>query len=174
MHNQHTPASAARSKILEGQLDGEKVCWMNGMAGTGKTMITNTLCSILDQSNELSASFFCTRSIPACRDVKLILPTIHTSSRGSPIHSEAHYCRFWIVIQMYIPRCCQCNLNTWYSEPAGIVVVVDALDECEYSDGAEQYWIIYSRAHQTYPSSSHIEQTGVPYSSRITKSALKT
>ncbi|KDN34403.1 hypothetical protein RSAG8_12502, partial [Rhizoctonia solani AG-8 WAC10335] len=64
--------------------DGEKVCWINGMAGTGKTTITNTLCSTLDKSHELGASFFCTRLIPACRDVKLILPTIaHQLARFS-------------------------------------------------------------------------------------------
>ncbi|CAE6483295.1 unnamed protein product, partial [Rhizoctonia solani] len=46
-----------------------RTCWMNGMAGTGKTTIAYSICERLDATCELGASFFCSRSIPECRQV---------------------------------------------------------------------------------------------------------
>ncbi|KDN41554.1 hypothetical protein RSAG8_07355, partial [Rhizoctonia solani AG-8 WAC10335] len=54
----------------------EPIYWINGMAGTGKTTIAYTLCAQLETTNELAASFFCTRLIPECRSVQLIIPAI--------------------------------------------------------------------------------------------------
>ncbi|KAH7341262.1 hypothetical protein B0J17DRAFT_254610 [Rhizoctonia solani] len=53
-----------------------KIYWMNGMAGTGKTTITYTLCKQLEESKQLGAYFFCSRASPDCRDVNKIVPTI--------------------------------------------------------------------------------------------------
>ncbi|KAF7346682.1 hypothetical protein MSAN_01806000 [Mycena sanguinolenta] len=47
-----------------------------GMAGTGKTTIAQTICSILHKAGNLGASFFCSRSSIQTRDGKLIAPTI--------------------------------------------------------------------------------------------------
>ncbi|EUC53476.1 vegetative incompatibility protein HET-E-1, partial [Rhizoctonia solani AG-3 Rhs1AP] len=56
--------------------DAGRTCWMNGMAGTGKTTIAYTVCTTLEQASALGASFFCSRIIPECRQVKHIIPTI--------------------------------------------------------------------------------------------------
>ncbi|CAE6513217.1 unnamed protein product, partial [Rhizoctonia solani] len=50
--------------------------WVSGMAGTGKTTIAYTLCQRLDANHRLGASFFCSRLLPECRDVNLIIPSI--------------------------------------------------------------------------------------------------
>ncbi|CAE6517378.1 unnamed protein product [Rhizoctonia solani] len=127
--------------------DGEKVCWMNGMAGTGKTTIANTLCSLLASHHELGASFFCSRSLPSCRDVRLIFPTIayqlarfsspfrnalsQALERDPDIHTKVIQVQFEHMI-----------LEPWQSVmsslPTNIVVVIDALDECEDANGVEQ------------------------------------
>ncbi|CAE7067214.1 unnamed protein product [Rhizoctonia solani] len=127
--------------------NGEKVCWINGMAGTGKTTIANTLCSTLDKNHELGASFFCTRLIPTCRNFKLILPTIaHQLARFSipfqgallqvleqdpEVHSKAPRVQFKRMILEPLQ-------NAMKSLPANVVVVIDALDECDDGDGVEQ------------------------------------
>ncbi|CAE6492659.1 unnamed protein product, partial [Rhizoctonia solani] len=127
--------------------DGRKVCWMSGMAGTGKTTITNTLCSTLDQNYELGASFFCTRSLPACRDVKLILPTIayqlarfsgpfrgalvHVLDRDPDVHTKALRVQFQRMILEPLQ-------DVRGSLPNNLVVVIDALDECDDGNGVEQ------------------------------------
>ncbi|CUA73613.1 Notchless protein homolog 1 [Xenopus laevis] [Rhizoctonia solani] len=54
------------------------IYWMNGMAGTGKTTIAYSLCErlVIESKHELGASFFCSRSLPECRDVGRIIPSI--------------------------------------------------------------------------------------------------
>ncbi|QRW24524.1 glycine dehydrogenase [Rhizoctonia solani] len=56
--------------------DAGKTCWMNGMAGTGKTTIAYSVCSGLEKASQLGASFFCSRVIPECRQVRRIIPSI--------------------------------------------------------------------------------------------------
>ena len=56
---------------------GPNVCWMNGMAGTGKSAIAHSFCKILEEKQMLGASFFCSRSASQeLRDASLIIPTI--------------------------------------------------------------------------------------------------
>ncbi|KAG8742670.1 hypothetical protein FRC10_001026 [Ceratobasidium sp. 414] len=57
-------------------VNGPKVYWMNGMAGTGKTTIAYSFCERLDDTKQLAASFFCSRHLPGCRDPTRIVPTI--------------------------------------------------------------------------------------------------
>ncbi|KAL5631871.1 hypothetical protein ACGC1H_000043 [Rhizoctonia solani] len=130
---------------------GENVCWMNGMAGTGKTTITNTLCSTLDQNYELGASFFCTRSLPACRDVKLILPTIayqlarfsdpfrgallQVLDRDPDVHTKVLRVQFQRIILEPLR-------DVKGSLPTNLVVVIDALDECDDGNGVEQILVV--------------------------------
>jgi hypothetical protein len=62
-----------------------KVYWLVGMAGTGKSTILHTLCEILDGKNMLGASFFCSRGSENTRNARLIVPTIaHSLASTSP------------------------------------------------------------------------------------------
>ncbi|CAE6411947.1 unnamed protein product [Rhizoctonia solani] len=56
--------------------DAGCVYWLNGMAGTGKTTIAYSLCTKLESKRQLTASFFCSRLLPECRDVQRIIPSI--------------------------------------------------------------------------------------------------
>ncbi|CAE6455467.1 unnamed protein product, partial [Rhizoctonia solani] len=128
-------------------LGEEKVCWINGMAGTGKTTIMNTLCSTLDKNHELGASFFCTRLIPACRDVKFILPTIayqlarfsapfrsallQVLEQDPDVHSKVPRVQFKRMILEPLQQ-------VKSSLPTKTVIVIDALDECDDGNGVEQ------------------------------------
>ena len=68
-----------------------KVCWLHGMAGTGKTSIAHTLSERLDEKQMLGASFFCSRSASEeVRNASLIVPTIaFTLSQASPLLRSA-------------------------------------------------------------------------------------
>ncbi|CUA72683.1 Envelope glycoprotein B [Rhizoctonia solani] len=134
-------------KAWKDKPDGQNVCWISGMAGTGKTTITNTLCATLDQNYELGASFFCTRSIPACRDVKHILPTIayqlarfsdpfrgalvQVLDRDPDVHTKEPRTQFQRMILEPLH-------SVRGSLPTKIVIVIDALDECNDGKGVEQ------------------------------------
>ncbi|KAG9122071.1 hypothetical protein FRC07_001695, partial [Ceratobasidium sp. 392] len=135
-----------RELVLQGLLDwandphGAKVYWMNGMAGTGKTTIAYSFCGKLEQSRQLGASFFCSRSLPDCRDGGRIVPTLayQLACTFGPYRDAV--CR---ILGEY-PDVGVSNANTQFEKllrvplaqlksalPSGLlVVVIDALDEC--------------------------------------------
>ncbi|CAE6380630.1 unnamed protein product [Rhizoctonia solani] len=125
----------------------QPVYWINGMAGTGKTAIAYTLCDELDKTDELAASFFCTRLLPKCRDIRLIIPAIayqltrfsypfrHALSKVVEVDPMAHTRDLKHQFHTLITSPLEMVLDTL---PPGIVVVIDALDECEDRDNIEK------------------------------------
>ncbi|KAF8705999.1 WD40 repeat-like protein, partial [Rhizoctonia solani] len=123
------------------------IYWMNGMAGTGKTTIGYSLCEELDACRKLAASFFCPRLLPECRDINLVVPTIaYQLARSShsfrcalsnileqdpDIHTILPYIQFDALISKPL-------LEMKYSLPENLVVVIDALDECESKDSTRR------------------------------------
>ncbi|CEL52787.1 hypothetical protein RSOLAG1IB_11131 [Rhizoctonia solani AG-1 IB] len=121
--------------------------WMNGMAGTGKTTITHSVCTELDKTFQLGASFFCSRTIPECKQVKYIIPSIayqlarfshgfrdelaqalesdpDACSRASNIQYQNLIARPLEAVQAYLPT--------------KFIVVIDAVDECENDNAVGQ------------------------------------
>ncbi|KAF8693111.1 WD40 repeat-like protein, partial [Rhizoctonia solani] len=117
----------------------ENLFWLNGMAGTGKTTIAYTLCTELDSDRKLAASFFCSRLVPECRDVNLIIPSIayqlaHVSKpfyyalsraleRDPDAHARLLHIQFDTLIASPLAE-------VKATLPENMVVVIDALDEC--------------------------------------------
>ena len=68
-----------------------KVCWLHGMAGTGKTSIAHSLSERLDEKQMLGASVFCSQSASGeVRNASLTVPTIaFTLSQASPLLRSA-------------------------------------------------------------------------------------
>ncbi|KAG8764561.1 hypothetical protein FRC12_008024 [Ceratobasidium sp. 428] len=120
--------------------NGAKIYWMNGMAGTGKTTIAYSFCGRLKASHQLAASFFCSRSLPDCRDEARILPTISYQLARTIRPFQNILCR----ILGEDPDAGARNATTQFEKlvrdplreiidqiPAGLlVIVIDALDEC--------------------------------------------
>ena len=64
---------------LERWLEDEKaqrVFWLNGLAGTGKTTITQTFAEISFADGNLGASFFCSRDFEYRSNLQVIFPTL--------------------------------------------------------------------------------------------------
>ncbi|KAG8686224.1 hypothetical protein FRC11_009323, partial [Ceratobasidium sp. 423] len=114
--------------------------WMNGMAGTGKTTIAYSLCQELDSSFRLAASFFCSRLPPECRDINQIIPSVAYQlarmshpfravlssllDKDPDVHIRLPHRQFDALIA-------QPFLEVKDTLPDNLVVVIDALDECE-------------------------------------------
>ncbi|KAB5591588.1 Lissencephaly-1 [Ceratobasidium theobromae] len=124
-----------------------KIFYLNGMAGTGKTTISNTLCASLDGEHGLGASFFCTRQLPECRKVDIIFPSIAYQlarfshpfraalSQALEEDPDAHA----LTLRAQFERMILGPLHkVEASFPANVVVVIDALDECEDAGGVGQ------------------------------------
>ena len=119
-----------------------KVCWLNGMAGTGKTSIAHTLSERLDKDHMLGASFFCARSASQdVRDAYLIIPTVAAklAQTSPPLRSEMARAiekepelgslhtlltQIRLLLVEPIQRALSPSITTYK------IVVIDALDEC--------------------------------------------
>ncbi|KAB5591856.1 Vegetative incompatibility protein HET-E-1 [Ceratobasidium theobromae] len=124
--------------------NGAKVFWMSGMAGTGKTTLAYSLCEWLEMNNQFGASFFCSRTSSSCSDFSRIVPTIaHQLAQCSPPFRSA--LRQALIensevggqnIVLQFKELLQEPLSKSEAEISkGLVVVIDALDECGNKDG---------------------------------------
>ncbi|KAJ3503171.1 hypothetical protein NMY22_g18339 [Coprinellus aureogranulatus] len=59
--------------------DSNHAFWLNGIAGTGKTAVAETLCSQLSDRGLLGASFFCSIKVKDLSDVHHIIPSLAKS-----------------------------------------------------------------------------------------------
>ncbi|KAG9089912.1 hypothetical protein FRC06_001307, partial [Ceratobasidium sp. 370] len=125
----------------------QKVYWLNGIAGTGKTTIAYSLCEYLENSGKPAASFFCSRGSPECRDVKCIFPSVSYQlarlSRpfrcavSSALAQDPGVCNRPIDEQF--KRLLAMPLeNVGHTFGVDVVIVIDGLEECEATDGANQ------------------------------------
>ncbi|CAE6419124.1 unnamed protein product [Rhizoctonia solani] len=123
------------------------VYWMNGMPGTGKTTIACTFSERLEDRKLLAASFFCTRSSADCKNVARIVPTIAYQLARYSIPFQSALCE----VLGQDPDLGTRNMAKQFERllreplasvkdaiPANLVVVVDALDECEDRHGVER------------------------------------
>ncbi|CAE6363553.1 unnamed protein product, partial [Rhizoctonia solani] len=118
--------------------------WLNGMAGTGKTTIAYSVCAELDEERRLVASFFCSRSIPECRDVGRIMPTIAYQLAEFSWPFRSMLSRALQRNPDLLKRSMEDQLEHLIIRPLvqvqetlaeSLVIVIDALDECEDYDG---------------------------------------
>ncbi|KAB5589314.1 Vegetative incompatibility protein HET-E-1 [Ceratobasidium theobromae] len=134
--------------------NAEKVFWMDGMAGTGKTTIACTLAQVLQVRGQLAASFFCTRSSPECRDANRIVPTIvyQLARHSTPFQSALGRA------MEKNPDAAASNISAQFEHllkdplleakdklPNNMVVVIDALDECQDSQVVSQVLDVFFR-----------------------------
>ena len=122
---------------------GTQVYWMNGMEGAGKTTILFSLCKWLDESTLLGGNYFCSRISSSCRDVNNIVPTLaYQLAQYSPAF-RSMLCK---VLEEK-PQSSKLDVRWQFEKlfqepmqavkaaiPENVVVVIDALDECENGD----------------------------------------
>src|SRR5712672_2035088 len=55
---------------------GQRVFWLNGLAGTGKSTIAQTFAERMFAEGRLGASFFCSRDVVDRSNLQTIFPTL--------------------------------------------------------------------------------------------------
>ncbi|KAL5633866.1 hypothetical protein ACGC1H_005901 [Rhizoctonia solani] len=119
---------------------------MNGMAGTGKTTIACTFSEWLERHELLAASFFCTRTSADCKDAARIIPTIVYQLARYSASFQSTLCSILSAEPTAASKNISKQFERLLKEPLqkakdkmldNLVVVIDALDECDNHNGVE-------------------------------------
>ena len=121
--------------------DQPPVYWLNGLAGTGKSTISQTIAERTFADARLGASFFCSRDFEDRSDLKLIFPTIAVQlARTYP-----EFRSIFVPLVQSDPEIAYESLygqmNRLIVQPlmkaaVPTVIVIDALDECKDDEPA--------------------------------------
>ena len=132
------------------------IFWLNGLAGTGKSTIVQTVAKRLFADNRLGASFFCSRGVEDRSTLQLIFPTLafqlaqrYPDFRSSLIpllQSNPEITHESLRDQME-------NLLVGPLQSAAIstVIVIDALDECNDEDPESAILLVLGKSISKIP-----------------------
>lgn len=119
----------------------ERILWLNGMAGTGKTTISRTVARNLDENGYLGASYFFSRGQADLDSATKLVPTIANQLANKIPILRRYICE---AIATHRNICERTMADQWKElvvKPLSkvetqrttptIVILVDALDECD-------------------------------------------
>ena len=121
--------------------DKPPVYWLNGLAGTGKSTIAQTIAERMFADGRLGASFFCSRDFSDRRDLQFIFPTL-------AVQLARRYIEFRSIFIPLVQSDPGVAYESLYNQMNKLIVqpldksaistliVIDALDECKDEDPA--------------------------------------
>ena len=135
---------------------GQRVFWLNGLAGTGKSTIAQTFAETSFADGGLGASFFCSRDFEARSNLQAIFPTLafQLAYRYPPFRKE--------LVQV-LKACPDVGQESLCSQMEKLIVgplqtthistliIIDALDECKDEEPASAILSILSRYMDQVP-----------------------
>ena len=129
---------------------GQRVFWLNGLAGTGKSTIAQTFAEITFAEGKLGASFFCSRDFEDRSNIQAIFPTLafQLAYRYPQFREE--------LLQVLradpgIGRESLCSqmekviVGPFKAARISTLIIIDALDECKDKEPASAILSILSR-----------------------------
>ena len=136
--------------------DKSPIFWLNGLAGTGKSTIVQTIAERLFTNDCLGASFFCSRGFEDRNNLQLIFPTLafqlaqqYPEFRSSLIpllrsNPDIIHESLWDQMQMFLVEPLQ-------TTGISTVIVIDALDECKDEDPESAILLVLGRSVSEIP-----------------------
>ena len=125
------------NKIESWAKDFEKspVFWLNGLAGTGKSTIAQTIAERFFAEESLGASFFCSRDFEDRSDLHFIFPTLAFQLAHKYPNFRSHYVSLLRSNPDVVHESLYSQMQRLIVEPlqttgVSTVIVIDALDEC--------------------------------------------
>ena len=116
--------------------DTSPVFWLNGLAGTGKSTIAQTIAERLFAEGRLGASFFCSRDFEDRRNLRSIFPTLAFQLAHKYPDIRSHIVSLLRSNPDIVHESLSRQLEKFIVEPlretgVSTVIVIDALDECK-------------------------------------------
>ena len=140
---------------LIGEQD-QRVFWLNGLAGTGKSTIAQTFAETTFADGNLGASFFCSRDFADRSNLQMIFPTL-------AFQLAYRYPRFRMELLRVLKArpdvgqeslCSQMEkliVGPLKAAPVSTLIIIDALDECKDEEPASAILSILSRYMDEIP-----------------------
>ena len=124
--------------IADGSNEAKKVLWVHGLAGTGKSTLSNTIAEIMDNLHRLGAFFFFNRDIPQ-RNFATLLRTLayqlalfdtrFCAAISRVVENYGNMAEKTLEFQFeHLLSANALESVKWSGGP--IVLIIDALDEC--------------------------------------------
>ena len=128
----------------------QRVFWLSGLAGTGKSTIAQTFAEMSSADGKLGASFFCSRDFEDRSNLQTILPTLAFQLA----HRYPHFRERLLPILRASPDvgreslCSQVEkliISPLKTTHVRTLVIIDALDECKDKEPASAVLSVLSR-----------------------------
>ena len=129
---------------------GQRVFWLNGLAGTGKSTIAQTFAETTFADGKLGASFFCSRDFEDRSNLQMIFPTL-------AFQLAYRYSHFREGLLRVLKECPDVGHESLCSQMEKLLlgplkattiptlIIIDALDECKDKEPASAILSILSR-----------------------------
>jgi WD40 repeat protein len=123
---------------IDAEQSSERIYWLNGLAGTGKSTIAASVCEDMDRRQQVCISFFLSRKAPDLRSAQKAIHTIaYQLAVFGSTQSRQAICRALQGRPGLLTKSLQEQVSALVTEPlrqtSSLLLVVDALDECETS-----------------------------------------
>ena len=132
------------------------VFWLNGLAGTGKSTIAQTVAERVFAEGSLGASFFCSRGVGDRSNLQLIFPTLAFQLAQTYPHFRSHLIPLLQSNPDVIHESLQDQMQKFLVKPLhsadiSTVIVIDALDECKDEDPESAILLVLGRSISMIP-----------------------
>ena len=112
------------------------VYWLNGLAGTGKSTIAQTIAERTFADGRLGASFFCSRDFEDRRNLRLIFPTLAVQLARKYSEFRSTFIQLVqpdpeVVHESLYGQMKKLIVQPLMESTISMVIVIDALDECK-------------------------------------------
>ena len=136
--------------------NGSPVFWLNGLAGTGKSAIAQTVAERVFANGSLGASFFCSRGVEDRSDLQLIFPTL-----AFQLAQKYPAFRSLLIPLLQsnpdvVHESLQDQMQKFLVEPLksadiSTIIVIDALDECRDEDPESAILLVLGQSIRGIP-----------------------
>ncbi|KAF9784552.1 hypothetical protein BJ322DRAFT_851774 [Thelephora terrestris] len=136
--------------------DKSPVFWLNGLAGTGKSTIAQTISERLFAEARLGASFFCSRDFEDRSNLRFILPTLAFQLAHKYSDFRSHLVPLLRSNPDVVHESLYNQMKKLIAEPLqaaniSTVIVIDALDECKDDEPSSAVLSVLGRFVERIP-----------------------
>jgi len=136
--------------------DGSPVFWLNGLAGTGKSTIAQTVAERTFAEGLLGASFFCSRNFQDRSDLHFIFPTLAFQLAHKYPDFRSHLVSLLqsdpdVVDEPLYNQMERLIVEPLRSADCSTLIVIDALDECKDEDPSSAILSVLGRLVEQIP-----------------------